>query len=198
MPLAGAGAQDRQSFDPEQPVCGVFPAQAPPQRCWPAGQPMPEPALAVAETELVAAAPEVVVAVVLAPVVALVVAGSPPAPLVVAPGPSATLPPTPPPPKPAPPSLLALVSAALGHAADHERHEHQAKASSLHAGLRAWKSPISVMIAIVARSDDEKVCAPRCGLKFPSTRERWRSRLFSRRCRDRVPDHREKSLDDPA
>jgi hypothetical protein len=86
----------------------------------------------------VVAAPEVVAAVVLAPVVALVlrapvvaleVAGSPPAPLVVArsvghaAADSAAA-------KPAPPSLLALVSTALaatGHAADHERHEHQSQ-----------------------------------------------------------------------
>jgi hypothetical protein len=124
VPLTGAGAQDRQSFDPKHPVCVVFPAQIPPQRCCPAGQPMPDPTLALAETELVVApllvlvvlddvVPVVVPALVVAPLVppALVVAGSPP-PLVVAPGPSAALPPTPAPPKPPSPSLLALVSAA--------------------------------------------------------------------------------------
>jgi hypothetical protein len=33
VPLTGAGAQARQVFDPKQPVCVVFPAQIPPQRC---------------------------------------------------------------------------------------------------------------------------------------------------------------------
>jgi hypothetical protein len=125
VPLTGAGAQGRQSADPKQPVWSVLPAQIPPQRCWPAGQPMPDPVLAAVVAPLVPAAllvtPEVVVApllvlpLVVAPVVppALVDAGSPPPPLVVAPGPSATPPPTPPPPKPPSPSLVALVSAAL-------------------------------------------------------------------------------------
>jgi hypothetical protein len=124
VPLTGAGAQDRQLFDPKQPVWTVFPAQTPPQRCCPAGQPMPDPVLPVVAAALDVAvlllvAPEVVVAPVLALVLvapltppAPVVAGSLPPPLV-APGPSATPPPTPPPPKPPSPSLLALVSAAL-------------------------------------------------------------------------------------
>ena len=126
VPLTGAGAQGKQSFAPKHPVWTVLPAQTPPQRCCPAGQPMPDPTLALADTELVVApllllpvalddvAPVVVPALVVALTPpAPVVAGSLPPPLVVAPGPSATLPPTPPPPKPPSPSLLTLVSAAL-------------------------------------------------------------------------------------
>ncbi len=123
VPLTGAGAQARQLFDPKQPVCVVFPAQIPPQRCSPAGQPMPVPVLALADTLVLPAlvlpalallVVDVVVLVVvpLALVVpvpaALLVDVAPPAPPADGPGPSAALPPEPP-----SPSLVPPLSAAF-------------------------------------------------------------------------------------
>ena len=124
VPPAGAAPQGTQVLDPKQPVWMLFPAQTPPQRCWPAGHPMPDPVDALVDAALVLVAPLVVVedevvvplaVVVVVAVVAVVplVDGSPPAPVVVGPGPSATLPPAPLPPKPPSPLLLAPVSAAL-------------------------------------------------------------------------------------
>lgn len=124
MPLTGAGAQGAQLLELKQPVWTVFPEQTPPQRCWPAGQPIPEPVDALVDAAVLLAAlvlvallvvvdDVVVVPLVVVVVVGPLVVGSPPAPLVEGPGPSATLPPTPPPPKPPSPSLLPPVSAAF-------------------------------------------------------------------------------------
>jgi hypothetical protein len=125
VPPAGAAGQGVQVLDAKQPVWMVFPAQTPPQRCCPAGHPIPEPVDALVEAALLLVTLLLVVVDVVVPLAVLVVVplalvvvvgplvvGSPPAPVVVGPGPSATLPPTPPP-KPPSPSLLAPVSAAL-------------------------------------------------------------------------------------
>ena len=118
VPPAGAAGQGVQVLDAKQPVWVVFPVQTPPQKCCPAGHPMPDPVDALVETPLVLVALLVVVEDVVVPLALLVplalvvvvgplVAGSPPAPVVVGPGPSAT-----PPPKPPSPSLLLPLSAA--------------------------------------------------------------------------------------
>ncbi len=207
VPLTGAGAQARQVFDPKHPVWVVLPAQTPPHRCCPAGQPMPDPVLALAETALVlealllvlpalvvvaAVVPALAVEVVVPP--ALLVDGSPP-PLVVAPGPSAALPPTPPP-KPPSPSLVAPVSAALAQpcatlpttSAANIKPKPIVFTWASETGL----SRISGMIAIVQGPTHEKVRTSGRGLKFPCSREPPRRRLPSRHCRDRVRNPREK------
>ena len=161
VPPAGAPPQGTQLFDPEQPVWTVLPAQTPPQRCSPAGHPMPVPVDALVDAALVLVA--LLVAVVVVVEVALVVDGSPPAPVVV--GPSATLPPAPLPPKPPSPSLLALeesVALAQPCAAPTTASatNNEPKPIVFTPASTPGLSPISETIAIVQRQAREKVRAP--------------------------------------